>query len=91
MTTQENELISSISAEYISALKNYSSSQLAMFKDQAEFTASRLFALGVSEDCLDELWEKHCGIPFSPVVDESDPNDGFHFVSFNSQSLDIAS
>ena len=59
MTTQENELIHALSVEFIFAIKNYSSSQLAMFKNQAELTASRLIALGVSEECLNESWERH--------------------------------
>jgi hypothetical protein len=51
--------IENLSAEYIYAAKNYSTSYLSMFLDDAQRTASQLLRLGVSDEMLDEIWYKY--------------------------------
>jgi len=48
-----------LGTRYIYACKNYGSSSLAFFKDDAEKLALQLIDLGISEDILQELWEFH--------------------------------
>ena len=51
--------IENLSAEYIYAAKNYSTSYLSMFLDDAQRIASQLLRLGVSDEMLDEIWYKY--------------------------------
>ena len=51
--------IENLSAEYIYAAKNYSTSYLQMFLDDAQRIASQLLRLGVSDEMLDEIWYKY--------------------------------
>jgi len=48
-----------LGTRYIYACKNYGSSSLAFFKEDAEKLALQLINLGISEDILQELWEFH--------------------------------
>lgn len=51
--------IENLSAEYIYAAKNFSTSYLQMFLDDAQRIASQLLQLGVSDEMLDEIWYKY--------------------------------